>query len=165
MALTNNPPVKISDLIRFSENDYKETKKTLATMNLMVTEYMENKDNLDELEGLKRRFNSYLVYLATYYSKIRCFRENFEYLEAQRKRIKAESIEHIMKNSEEKTSISAAEKIVYSSQYYIDRVNVIEQLKQFFYLVDLSYQNYQDVQRSIYQSISLLSKEKQSTIS
>lgn len=157
-------PVRISDLIRFSEVDYKETKKTLATMNEMVREYVANKENLDELEGLKRRFNSYLVYLATYYSKIRCFRENFEYLEAQRKRIKSESIDHIMKNSEEKISISAAEKVVYSSQYYIDRITLIEQLKQFFYLVDLSYQNYQDTQRSIYQSISLLSKEKQSTI-
>lgn len=157
-------PVRISDLIRFSEVDYKETKKTLATMNEMVREYVANKENLDELESLKRRFNSYLVYLATYYSKIRCFRENFEYLEAQRKRIKSESIDHIMKNSEEKISISAAEKVVYSSQYYIDRITLIEQLKQFFYLVDLSYQNYQDTQRSIYQSISLLSKEKQSTI-
>jgi len=113
---------------------------------------------------LKRKFNSYLVYLATYYSKIRCFRENFEYLEAQRKRIKAESIDHLISTSPDKVSISAAEKVVYSSQYYIDRINVLEQLKQFFYLVDLSYQNYQDVQRSIYQSISLLSKEKQSTI-
>lgn len=163
MAQTNKP-VRISDLIRFSEVDYKETKKTLATMNEMVREYVANKENLDELESLKRRFNSYLVYLATYYSKIRCFRENFEYLEAQRKRIKSESIDHIMKNSEEKISISAAEKVVYSSQYYIDRITLIEQLKQFFYLVDLSYQNYQDTQRSIYQSISLLSKEKQSTI-
>lgn len=163
MAQTNTP-VRISDLIRFSEVDYKETKKTLATMNEMVREYVANKENLDELESLKRRFNSYLVYLATYYSKIRCFRENFEYLEAQRKRIKSESIDHIMKNSEEKISISAAEKVVYSSQYYIDRITLIEQLKQFFYLVDLSYQNYQDTQRSIYQSISLLSKEKQSTI-
>jgi hypothetical protein len=163
MAQTN-PPVKISDLIKFSEVDYKETKKTLATMNQMVTEYVKNTDDLDGLEDLKRRFNSYLVYLATYYSKIRCFRENFEYLEAQRKRIKSEAIDHIMKNSDDKISISAAEKVVYSSQYYMDRISLIEQLKQFFYIVDLSYQNYQDVQRSIYQSISILSKEKQSTI-
>jgi hypothetical protein len=69
-----------------------------------------------------------------------------------------------MKNSDDKISISAAEKVVYSSQYYMDRISLIEQLKQFFYIVDLSYQNYQDVQRSIYQSISILSKEKQSTI-
>lgn len=157
-------PVRISDLIRFSEVDYKETKKTLGIMNSMVKEYVENKEDLDALEDLKRRFNSYLVYLATYYSKIRCFRENFEYLEAQRKRVKSESIDHIMKHSEEKISISAAEKIVYSNQFYIDRISLIEQLKQFFYLVDLSYQNYQDTQRSIYQSISLMSKEKQATI-
>jgi hypothetical protein len=162
--MVSNSVLKVSDLIRFSEKDYLDTKKALAVMDDMVREYVENTDNLDKLEDLKRRFNSYLVYLAGFYSKIRCFRENFEFLEAQRKRIKAEAIEYIIKNSEEKVSPSAAEKIVYAHKYYIERIDLIEQLKRFFYLVDLSYQNYQDTQRSIYQSISLLSKEKQSTI-
>jgi len=134
-------------------------------MDEMVKEYVRGTDSLDELENLKRRFNGYLVYLASYYSKIRCFRENFEFLEAQRKRIKSEAIEFLIKNSEEKISQSAAEKVVYSHPYYIERITLIEQLKRFFYLVDLSYQNYQDVQRSIYQSISVLSKERQATIS
>jgi hypothetical protein len=157
--------LRVSDLVKFSEKDYLETKKTLGVMDEMVKEYVKGTDSLDELENLKRRFNGYLVYLAGYYSKIRCFRENFEFLEAQRKRIKSEAIEHLIKNSEEKISQSAAEKVVYSHPYYIERITLIEQLKRFFYLVDLSYQNYQDVQRSIYQSISVLSKEKQSTVS
>lgn len=157
--------LKVSDLVKFSEKDYLETKKTLGVMDEMVKEYVRGTDSLDELENLKRRFNGYLVYLASYYSKIRCFRENFEFLEAQRKRIKSEAIEFLIKNSEEKISQSAAEKVVYSHPYYIERITLIEQLKRFFYLVDLSYQNYQDVQRSIYQSISVLSKERQATIS
>ena len=164
MAVVNNV-LKVSDLVKFSEKDYLETKKTLGVMDEMVREYVKGTDSLDELENLKRRFNGYLVYLAGYYSKIRCFRENFEFLEAQRKRIKSEAIEDLIKHSEEKISQSAAEKVVYSHPYYIERITLLEQLKRFFYLVDLSYQNYQDVQRSIYQSISVLSKEKQSTIS
>jgi DNA-binding SARP family transcriptional activator len=164
MAVVNNV-LKVSDLVKFSEKDYLETKKTLGVMDEMVREYVKGTDSLDELENLKRRFNGYLVYLAGYYSKIRCFRENFEFLEAQRKRIKSEAIEDLIKHSEEKISQSAAEKVVYSHAYYIERITLLEQLKRFFYLVDLSYQNYQDVQRSIYQSISVLSKEKQSTIS
>jgi DNA-binding SARP family transcriptional activator len=160
-----NSVLRVSDLVKFSEKDYLETKKTLGVMDEMVREYVKGTDSLDELENLKRRFNGYLVYLAGYYSKIRCFRENFEFLEAQRKRIKSEAIEYLIKHSEEKISQSAAEKVVYSHPYYIERITLIEQLKRFFYLVDLSYQNYQDVQRSIYQSISVLAKERHSTIS
>jgi hypothetical protein len=157
--------LKVSDLVKFSEKDYLETKKTLGVMDEMVKEYVKGTDSLDDLENLKRRFNGYLVYLAGYYSKIRCFRENFEFLEAQRKRIKSEAIEDLIRGSETKLTQSAAEKVVYSHPYYIERITLLEQLKRFFYLVDLSYQNYQDVQRSIYQSISVVSKERQSTIS
>lgn len=157
--------LKVSDLVKFSEKDYLETKKTLGVMDEMVKEYVKGTDSLDDLENLKRRFNGYLVYLAGYYSKVRCFRENFEFLEAQRKRIKSEAIEDLIRGSETKLTQSAAEKIVYSHTYYIERITLLEQLKRFFYLVDLSYQNYQDVQRSIYQSISVLSKERQATIS
>jgi DNA-binding SARP family transcriptional activator len=163
MSVANNI-LKVSDLVKFSEKDYLETKKTLGVMDEMVREYVRGTESLDALEDLKRRFNGYLVYLAGYYSKIRCFRENFEFLEAQRKRIKSEAIEYLIKHSEEKISQSAAEKVVYSHPYYIERITLIEQLKRFFYLVDLSYQNYQDVQRSIYQSISVLAKERHSTI-
>lgn len=162
--MSDNKQLKVSDLVSFSEKDYEETKRVLNIMNGMVKEYVENIDNLDGLEELKRRFNSYLVYLAQYYAKVKCFRENFEFLDSQRKRIKSQAIEHLIKNSEEKITISAAEKVVYSYQFYIERVTLLEKLKAFFYLVDLQYSNYQDCQRSIYQSISLLSKEKQSAI-
>jgi len=162
--MSEDKQLKVSDLVSFSEKDYAETKRVLGVMNEMVKEYVDNVDNLDGLEELKRRFNSHLIYLAQYYAKIKCFRENFEFLDSQRKRIKSQAIDHLMKNSEEKITISAAEKIVYAYPYYIDRVTLLEKLKSFFYLVDLQYSNYQDCQRSIYQSISLLSKEKQTTI-
>ena len=101
--------LKVSDLVKFSEKDYLETKKTLGVMDEMVREYVKGTDSIDELENLKRRFNGYLVYLAGYYSKVRCFRENFEFLEAQRKRIKSEAIEDLIKHSDEKISQQVSE--------------------------------------------------------
>lgn len=156
--------LKVSDLVKFSEKDYLETKKTLGVMDEMVREYVKGTDSLDELENLKRRFNGYLVYLAGYYSKVKCFEENHIMLEGSRKRIKSEAIYHMIKNSEEKLSQAAAEKLVYSYPYYTERVNLLTKLREFFTLVSLQYANYQDCQRSIYQSVSLLSKQRDSSI-
>lgn len=154
--------IKISDLVSFSESDYIKTDELLKQMNIMVQEYVENLEDIEGLELLKRKFNGNLVYLGSFYSKIKCFKEQHEFLESHRKRIKSETIQHLIENSDEKMSVAAAEKLVYSCPYYIDRISVLEKLKKFFYKVELNYQNYQDCLRSIYQSISLLSKEKQS---
>jgi len=156
--------LKVSDLVKFSENDYLETKKTLKVMDSMVQEYVNSTDNLDQLEDLKKRFNGFLVYLAGYYAKIKCFEENHIMLEGARKRIKSEAIKYLIKTSEEKLTQSAAEKEVYACDYYKERVDLLVKLREFFTLVTLQYQNYQDCQRSIYQSISLLSKQKDSSI-
>lgn len=155
--------LKVSDVIDFSEEDYKETRKYIKIMNTMVVEYVNNIDNPDELELLKRKFNSHLMYLATLYAKVLCFRENFQYLESQRKELKATAIQIMMKE-DSSVKYTNAEKNVYAFPYYIERVKLIEKVKAFFYLVELQYKNYENTQRSIYQSISMLSKEKQSTI-
>lgn len=155
--------LKVSDLVNFSQKDYIETKKVLKILNDMVKEYVDGMDNIELLEDLKRRFNGQMVYFGTYYAKVRCFRENYEYLEGQRKRLKAEAINHLIKNSEEKVSTASAEKLVYGYPYYKSRLDLLEDIKEFFYKVDLSYYNFQDVQRSIYQSVSLLSKQRDST--
>lgn len=156
-------PVKVSDIIDFSEDDYKKTKQLIKKMNIMVGEYVLNMDNPDALERLKREFNAQLMYLATFYAKILCFRENFQYLESQRKELKATSMQ-IMMREDISIKITNAEKQVYAYPYYIERVKLLEKLKSFFYLVELQYKNYENTQRSIYQSISVLTKEKQATI-
>jgi hypothetical protein len=156
--------IKVSDVIDFSESDYRNTKIQIKKMNAMVGEYVMNIDNPDELELLKRRFNGELMYLNTLYSKILCFRENFQYLESQRKELKALSMQKMMLE-DSSIRVTNAEKTVYAYPYYMERVKLIEQLKRFFYLVELQYKNYENTQRSIYQSISTLSKERQSIIS
>src|SRR5690606_7055857 len=108
--------------------------------------------------------NSMMVYLATFYSKIKCFEESHIMLDGVRKKIKSEAIVHMIENSTEKISQAAAEKVVYSYSYYVDRVKLLTKLREFFTLVDLQYKNYQNVQLSLYQTISLSSKERQSTI-
>lgn len=157
--------IKVSDLVQFSQKDYIETKRVLKLMNEMVQRYVDNLDNLETLEDLKRKFNGQMVYLAGFYAKVKCYRENHDYLEAQRKRLKADAVKRMVRESEEKLSTAAAKELVYDFPYYKDRLDVLEDIKQFFYKVDLSYSNYQDVQRSIYQSVSLLSKQKDATIS
>lgn len=158
--------LKVSDLVEFSEKDYAETKRCLDKMNKMVLEYVSlnnTQTDLDRLEELKREFNSYLVYFGTYYSKVKCFQENFQYLDSQRKRVKSEAIEHMIKNSDEKLSHSAAEKVVYAYPYYVERMRLIESIKQFFILVDTSYDNYKDVLRSIYQTVAHAQTEKRNS--
>lgn len=158
--------LKISDIVQFREKDYTEAKALIKEMDGMVHEYASLIDStdLDSLENLKRKFNSKMVHLAVYYSKVSCYKENYEYLNGQRKRIKAESIQHLIDNTETKVSYSAAENLVYGYPYYIERVQLLERLKQFFYLLDLQYKNYQNTQTSLYQTVSLFSKEKQSTL-
>lgn len=156
--------LKVSDVIDFSEEDYKETKRLIRLMNKMLLEYVDNVDNPDALELLKRQFNAQLMYLATYYARILCFRENFQYLESQRKELKATAIQ-VMMREDSSIKYTNAEKNVYAYTYYSERVKLIEKLKSFFYLVELQYKNYENTQRSIYQSVSTLNKEKQSTIS
>lgn len=156
--------LKVSDVIDFSEEDYKETKRLIRLMNKMVLEYVDNVDNPDALEALKRNFNAQLMYLATFYAKILCYREQFQYLESQRKELKAIAIQ-VMMREDSSIKYTNAEKTVYAFSYYSDRMKLLEKLKNFFYLVELMYKNYENTQRSIYQSVSHLNKEKQSAIS
>lgn len=158
--------LKVSDLIDFSEEDYQEAQRVIAEMNSMTKEYVNNlgTENLESLETLKRKFNSMMVYLATFYSKIKCFEESHIMLDGVRKRIKSEAIEHMIANSTDKLSQAAAEKVVYSHPYYVSRVNLLTKLREFFILVDLQYKNYQNVQLSLYQTVSISSKQRQTTI-
>lgn len=159
--------LKVSDLVDFKQKDHDGASALMKEMNGMLAEYVSLTDstNLESLENLKRKFNSKMVHMAVYYSKVSCFKENFEFLNGQRKRAKAEAIQHLIDNTETKVSYSAAENLVYAYPYYTERVQLLERLKQFFYLLDLQYKNYQNTQTSIYQSVSLLSKEKQATLS
>lgn len=155
--------LRVSDVVNFSEEDYLETKRLLKKMNGMVEEYVTNMDDIQNLETIKRTFNSNLMYLATYYAKILCFRNNFDYLEEARKSTKSEAMKKMMEE-DKSLKITNVEKMVYAYPYYTSRIALIEKLKAFFYTVQLSYKVYEDTQRSIYQSLSTVNREYQATI-
>lgn len=152
--------VTVKDLVNFSERDLNNTKMLMSRLDTLGKEYISLLDspNPDRLEAIKREFGGNLTTLATYFSRIKCFKYQGDYLEEQRKRLKSEAVILIM--DRDKISTAAAEKIVYAEEYYKARVTLMEELKKFFIKVELKYDRYRDVSRDIYQSVSQNNQER-----
>lgn len=155
--------VTVKDLVNFSERDLNNTKLLMTRLDTLGKEYISLLDspNPERLEAIKREFGGNLTTLATYFSRIKCFKYQGDYLEEQRKRLKSEAVILIMER--DKISTAAAEKIVYAEEYYKARVNLMEELKKFFIKVELKYDRYRDVSRDIYQSVSQNNLERKYT--
>lgn len=158
---TEEKDLRVEDIVKnFRPSDVDNTHLILNKLKLLGDEYASLQDTAtpERLEEIKREMGSYLTSLSTYLSKVKCFKFNNDYLEEERKQIKSEAIELLVAN--DNLSPSAAEKVVYASEYYKKRVELLQRLKRFFWNVELKYDRYKDVLRSIYQSVSLLSEEK-----
>lgn len=156
----NNTQLSVKDLVRFEAKDYENTKVLMKELDELGKEYISLLDNPspERLEAIKRIYGGYLTSLATYFSKIKAFKYQGDYLEEQRKRIKSETIQLIIER--DKVSTAAAEKVVYAEQFYIERINLMEDLKKFFIKVELKYDRYRDTARDIYQSVSQNNQER-----
>lgn len=157
-------PLKVDDIVKnFTEKNKKDTEVYLNALSKLQAEYsnMEDMASPERLEQIKREMGSYLSSLSTSYSKIKCYKSNHEYLEEERKQIKSDAVRLIV--DRDNLSVAAAEKIVYSEQYYKERVELLQRLKRFFWNVELKYQRYSETLRDIYQSISQLSAERRMT--
>lgn len=153
--------LKVGDIVKnFKASDVENAKTLLDKLKGLGDEYakLEDMATPERLEEMKREVGSYLTSLSTYLSKVKCYKFNNDYLEEERKQIKSEAIELLVAN--EGHSPSAAEKVVYASEYYKTRVALLQQIKRFFWDVELKYDRYRDVLRSIYQSVSVLTEEK-----
>jgi hypothetical protein len=161
-AMSNNTEeiLSVKDLVRFEEKDFNNTKILMAELDKLGKEYISLLDtpNPERLEAIKRTYGGYLTSLATYYSKIKAFKYQGDYLEEQRKRIKSETIQLII--DRDKVSTAAAEKVVYAEEYYKKRIDLMEELKKFFIKVELKYDRYRDTARDIYQSVSQNNQER-----
>ncbi len=146
--------ITVNDLVKFSERDLTNTKQLMNQLDKLGKEYISLLDvpSPERLEGIKREYGGNLTTLASYFSRIKCFKYQGDYLEEQRKRLKSEAVLLIM--DRDKVSTAAAEKIVYAEKYYKDRMNLMEELKKFFIRVELKYDRYRDTSRDIYQSVS-----------
>lgn len=155
-----NTSITVNDLVKFSEKDLKNTKELMIRLDKLGKEYISLLDNPspERLEGIKREYGGNLTSLASYFSRIKCFKYQGDYLEEQRKRLKSETV--ILITDRDKVSTASAEKTVYAEKHYIDRMNLMEELKKFFIRVELKYDRYRDTSRDIYQSVSQQNQER-----
>ena len=159
----DNTPITVKDLVKFTERDLTNTKILMSNLDKLGLEYISLLDtaNPERLEGIKREYGGNLTTLSTYFSRIKCFKYQGDYLEEQRKRLKSEAVILIVER--DKVSTAAAEKVVYAEEYYKIRMNLMEDLKKFFIKVELRYDRYRDISRDIYQSVSQQNQERKFT--
>lgn len=155
--------VTVKDLVNFTEKDLTNTKALMKELDTLGKEYISLLDmpNPERLEAIKRHYGGHLTSLASYFSRIKCFKYQGDYLEEQRKRLKSEAVLLIVER--DKVSTASAEKTVYAEEYYKVRMNLMEDLKKFFIKVELKFDRYRDTARDIYQSVSQQNQERKYT--
>lgn len=157
--------IRVSDIVEnLSEVQVQDISKALQRLSNLTAEYTSQKDiyDVDYLERLKRSFISELLYLNSMYNITKSQKdESHTYGTASRKRIKAETINLLLAEGKK---ITYAETIVYAHPYYTERMSVLESIKKFCIKVENLRDFYEGVLNSIIQSVSVSSKEKQSSI-
>lgn len=151
--------LKVSDLVNLKKEDFVQTKNILKSLALLSEEYhlMEDMYDPNQLEIIKRKFDREMQHLATHFSKVKKFKgSSHTYLDDVRKKIKGEALQILL---DEGAKITSAETLVYKSKYYLDRVNLMEDIKEFMINVELMYERYDTTYNSIVQSLSTAKKE------
>ena len=148
--------ITTQDIISLKERDIKNILDVIQKLNSLSKEYF-NTEDLHSLESIKRRFNAELQYFAPLYGKVKAYKGSSHiYLEEQVSKIKSDTIALIM---QEGVKITAAENIYRTQPYYIERMEVVLKIKQFFEKVENLYKLYNGTLQSIIQSISVAGKE------
>jgi len=151
--------LKVSSLVDYPEKYFLEIKAILHKLHQVTVAYS-SADALYDIEGLerlKREATAQLELLANHYARTKRFKTMGDYLEETRKQVKAETIKLICQN--EGLSVNQAEKMVYAEDFYKERIALMETLKAFFIRVEIMYENYKNLLKSIIQSISLCKKD------
>ena len=154
-----NKPLKVTDLVGLDESDYKNTLSTISKLKKLSWEYHNMSDFYDpfELEKIKRTFDSYMQTFASQYAKVKKYKgSQHVYLDEVRKKIKAEALGILL---EEGMRVTAADTIVYKSEYYVQRVNLMEDIKEFMIKVELYYERFNNTFDSIVSSLYTAKKE------
>lgn len=151
--------LKVSDLIPLSKEDYVQTNTLLVKLSDLSSQYHNMTDFYDpnQLEIIKRQFDGYMQRLAVCYSKIKKFKgSQHVFLDEVRKKIKGEALEILLN---EGVKITAAEPLVYKSEYYTSRIALMEDIKEFMIKTELLYERFEATFQSIIQSYSTARKE------
>jgi hypothetical protein len=151
--------LKVSDLINLSERDYIDTNTLLKQLQELSSEYHNMVDMYDphQLEIIKRKFDGYMQSLAVHYARIKKFKgSQHVYLDEIRKKIKGEALQILLDQGQKVTS---AETLVYKTEYYTQRINLMENIKEFMLKTELLYDRYEYTFNAIIQSLSTARKE------
>lgn len=151
--------LKVSDLIALTESDYINTNNLIKNLRDLSTEYYNMTDMYDpnQLEVIKRQFDGYMQSLAVYYAKIKKFKgAQHVYLDEVRKKIKGEALQILLDDGHKVTS---AETLVYKTDYYVQRINLMESIKEFMIKTELMYERFEATFNSIIQSYATARRE------
>jgi hypothetical protein len=152
--------LSVEDLIPFPKRDFLEIKKSIEALTNLTKEYikLEGVDSLDDLERVKKQFVGHMQRFTVLFSKVNRFKgTSHVYLDEQRKRVKSEAIRILL---DEGNNATNAGNLVYSSKYYTERIDLMEDLKGFFIKVDKLYTQFGETLKAIAQSISVLAKDR-----
>lgn len=151
--------LKVSDLVNLSKEDYVSANTLITNLLSLSSEYHSMIDMYDpnQLEIIKRKFDSNMQHLAVHYAKIKKFKgSQHVFLDEVRKKVKAEAMEILLSEGQKVTS---AETLVYKTDYYVKRINLMEDIKEFMIKTELLYERFDTTFQSIIQSLSTAKKE------
>lgn len=152
--------LKVSDLLPFDESDFLELKELIDSMMSLTEDYIElsETNSIEELERLKKEFIGKMQRYTVLYAKVKRFKgSTHTFLDEQRKRVKSQAIQILLDEGKNSTN---ANNLVYASNYYVDRVDLMENIKGFFIKVDELHKQFEGTIKAIAQSISVQSKDK-----
>ncbi len=155
--------LKVSDLVDLSKEDYVNTNNILNNLLSLSKEYHDMADMYDpnQLEIIKRKFDSQMQHLSTYFAKIKKFKgTQHVYLDEVRKKIKGEALQILL---DEGHKVTSAESLVYQTDYYVKRINLMENIKEFMIKTELLYERFEATFNSIIQSYSTAKRELDNT--
>lgn len=151
--------LKVSDLVSISREDYINTNNITNNLLELSKEYHNMVDMYDpnQLEIIKRKFDGYMQSLSVYYAKMKKFKgSQHVYLDEVRKKIKAEALQQLLDDGHKVTS---AESLVYKTEYYVKRINLMEDIKEFMIKTELLYERFEATFNAIIQSYSTARRE------
>lgn len=155
--------LKVSDLVDLNKEDYINTNNILNNLLVLSKEYHDMADMYDpnQLEIIKRKFDSQMQHLSPYYAKIKKFKGGQHvYLDEVRKKIKGEALQLLL---DEGHKVTSAETLVYKTDYYVNRINLMENIKEFMIKTELLYDRFEATFNAIIQSYSTARKEFENT--
>lgn len=154
--------LRVSDLINLSQEDYEQTNIILKNLLNLSAEYHDMVDMYDpnQLEIIKRKFDSQMQHLSPYYAKIKKFKgSQHVYLDEIRKKIKGEALQLLL---DEGQKVTSAESLVYKTDYYVKRINLMENIKEFMLKTEMLYERFEATFNAIIQSYATARREYES---